>query len=274
MKVTRLGWMGAKTRFARMNAFYRGVLGLAVLSIDDVSGRFRLDDGTEVHVYGPQDADHAFFGKGPVVAFEVDDFAAARARLLDVGTEFIREEPQRASGRIWQHFIAPDGNVYEIIGADDAVPARCAKAGRSKLEDEPASPSAAMKLPFVNHVGARIEEQPGGLRRCTLSVQGHHFNSAGTVHGGVLFTLADTAMGAAFHSTLTPSETCATVEIRINYFRPVVAGAVVCTGEIISKGKTVANLEACIYAREVLVAKANGTFSVQRRGHTGAMKAA
>jgi hypothetical protein len=39
---------------------------------------------------------------------------------LGVGTEFIYEEPQRASGRIWQHFIAPDGNVYEIIGNDVA----------------------------------------------------------------------------------------------------------------------------------------------------------
>ena len=122
MKVTRLGWMGAKTRqFDRMNAFYRDVLSLEVLSIDDESGRFKLDDGTEVHVYGPQDPDHAFFGSGPVVAFEVDDFAAARARLLNVGTEFIYGEPQRALGRIWQHFIAPDGNVYEIIGND--VPA-------------------------------------------------------------------------------------------------------------------------------------------------------
>jgi hypothetical protein len=51
----------------------------------------------------------------------VDDFATARDRLLSVGTEFIYEEPQRALGRIWQHFIAPDGNVYEIIGNDVAA---------------------------------------------------------------------------------------------------------------------------------------------------------
>jgi catechol 2,3-dioxygenase-like lactoylglutathione lyase family enzyme len=119
MKVVRLGWMGTKTRqFDRMNAFYRDVLSLEVLSIDGEAGRFKLDDGTEVHVYGPQDQDHEFLGSGPVVALEVDDFAAARARLLAVGTEFLYEEPRRASGRIWQHFMAPDGNVYEIIGDD------------------------------------------------------------------------------------------------------------------------------------------------------------
>jgi hypothetical protein len=66
MNVMRLGWMGTKPRqFDRMNTFYRDVLSLEVLSIDDESGRFRLDDGTEVHVYGPQDQDHEFFGSGP-----------------------------------------------------------------------------------------------------------------------------------------------------------------------------------------------------------------
>jgi catechol 2,3-dioxygenase-like lactoylglutathione lyase family enzyme len=111
--------MGVKTRqFDQMNAFYRDVLNLDTSSIDRKSGRFKLADGTEVHVYGQLDEDHQFFGDGPVVALEVSEFAAARARLLGAGIKFVYEEPQRASGRIWQHFIAPDGNVYEIIGND------------------------------------------------------------------------------------------------------------------------------------------------------------
>ena len=122
MKVARLGWMGVRTRqFDQMNSFYRDVLGLDVLSIDDKSGRFRLKDGTEVHVYGQLDEHHDFFGGGPVVALEVDDFAVAHARLLSAGIEFVYEEPQRASGKIWQHFLAPDGNVYEILGNDVAA---------------------------------------------------------------------------------------------------------------------------------------------------------
>jgi catechol 2,3-dioxygenase-like lactoylglutathione lyase family enzyme len=122
MKVTRLGWIGTKTQqLDAMNEFYRDVLGLEVLSIDDSSGRFKLQDGTEVHVYGPKDRHHGFFGKGPVVAFEVDNFGVAQSRLLAAGVEFIYAEPQRASGRIWQHFRAPDGNVYELIGDDIAA---------------------------------------------------------------------------------------------------------------------------------------------------------
>ena len=80
MKVLRLGWMGARTQqFDQTNQFYRDVLGLDVLSMDDSSGRFKLEDGTEVHVYGPKDTHHEFFGEGPVVAFEVDDFAVAQS---------------------------------------------------------------------------------------------------------------------------------------------------------------------------------------------------
>jgi catechol 2,3-dioxygenase-like lactoylglutathione lyase family enzyme len=104
-----------------MNEFYRDVLGLDALSIDDSSGRFKLHDGTEVHVYGPKDKNHEFFSKGPVVAFEVDDFAVAQSRLRAAGVEFIYPEPQRASGRIWQHFRAPDRNVYEFIADDVAT---------------------------------------------------------------------------------------------------------------------------------------------------------
>ena len=122
-----------------------------------------------------------------------------------------------------------------------------------------------MKLPFVDHVGICVEERRDGLSRCTLSVEDLHFNSASIVHGGVLFTLADTAMGAALYPTLAPGEGCATIEIKINFFKPVVAGAVLCTAEIVSKGRTVANLEACVYVGEVLVAKANGSFAIFRR---------
>jgi hypothetical protein len=44
---------------------------------------------------------------------------AAHAALTEADIEFLYDRPQRAHGRAWQHFRAPDGNVYEIIGPDD-----------------------------------------------------------------------------------------------------------------------------------------------------------
>lgn len=120
MRVRGLAWLGVKTpKFAAMSAFYRDVLELPAIDPAASGARFRLADGTEVHVYDEADAEHDFFGTGPVVGLGVDDFHGARARLLAHGIEFIYAEPQRAAGKIWQHFRAPDGNVYELIGPDE-----------------------------------------------------------------------------------------------------------------------------------------------------------
>ena len=125
VKVLSLGWLGIRTvRASAMSAFYRDVLGLEMLTEDSTSSRFRLADGTETHVYTAADSEHEFFGTGPVVGFEVESFRAAHDALSKAGTEFIYAEPQRMAGKAWQHFRAPDGNVYEIIGPDDIDDAR------------------------------------------------------------------------------------------------------------------------------------------------------
>ena len=118
MRVESLVWMGVRTeRFQEMAAFYRDVLGLETLKDEPNDARFRLDDGTEVHVYGPGDEDHDFFGPGPVVGLLVDDFDATRERMLAAGIEFIGDVQQDRT-TTWNHVRAPDGNVYEIISRD------------------------------------------------------------------------------------------------------------------------------------------------------------
>lgn len=122
-----------------------------------------------------------------------------------------------------------------------------------------------MKSPFVDHVGMRLDECRAGLSRCTLKVAPCHLNPHGVVHGAVLFTLADTGMGAALYPTLQADEICATIEIKINFFKPVMSGEIICTSEIVNRGKTVANMESCVFVADVLVAKANGSFSIFKR---------
>jgi catechol 2,3-dioxygenase-like lactoylglutathione lyase family enzyme len=107
--------MGVRTaRFAETVAFYRDVLAMPIWHQTDQAVWFGLDDGTELHVYGADDEDHDFFGEGPVVGYEVDDFDATRVRMIAAGIEFIGE-PQRDGGTVWNHFRGPDGNVYEIM---------------------------------------------------------------------------------------------------------------------------------------------------------------
>ena len=120
MTVRSLSWIGVRTPNASaMSAFYRDVLGLEVIDEQQNGSRFRLADGTEAHVYPQDDKDHQFCGSGPVVGFKVDSFAVAHAAMIGAGLEFLYPSPQRHNGVAWQHFRAPDGNVYEIIGPDD-----------------------------------------------------------------------------------------------------------------------------------------------------------
>ena len=80
---------------------------------------FRAADGTQIHVYGPGDADHEFFGAGAAVGLVVDDFDAARAAMVAAGIEFVGE-PQQAGDAVWNHYHGPDGNVYELMGRTGA----------------------------------------------------------------------------------------------------------------------------------------------------------
>ncbi len=100
-----------------MSALFGDLLGAETVEERGGGTRFRAADGTALEVYPANDADHDFFGTGPVVGFRVDDFAAARTRMIAAGIAFLGD-PQRAGGAIWNHFVGPDGNVYEIIGAD------------------------------------------------------------------------------------------------------------------------------------------------------------
>jgi catechol 2,3-dioxygenase-like lactoylglutathione lyase family enzyme len=119
MAVGSLAWLGVRTRnAAAMTAFYRDVLRLEVILERPGTAWFRLGDGTQVHVYGPDDDEHDFFGTAPVVGFAVDSFPAAHTAMAAAGIEFLYPQPQRGDGQMWQHFRAPDGNVYEIIGPE------------------------------------------------------------------------------------------------------------------------------------------------------------
>lgn len=119
-RVRGLGFLGVRiedpARFEAAVALYRDTLGL--VPFREEPGRlvwFRLDDGTELHVYGPADTDHVAFGDRPCVGLRVDDVDAIRARMETAGVEFLWET-QRDEERAWAHYRGPDGTVYELIG--------------------------------------------------------------------------------------------------------------------------------------------------------------
>ena len=119
-----------------------------------------------------------------------------------------------------------------------------------------------MAHPFAELIDLRVDERRAGFSKLSLVVSGDHLNPHGVVHGAVVYAMADTGMGTALYPTLAEGEICATIEIKINYFKPIVTGRLSCVTEIVNRGKTVANLESRVYLDEVLVAQANGNYAI------------
>jgi acyl-CoA thioesterase len=119
-----------------------------------------------------------------------------------------------------------------------------------------------MSHPFAELIDLQVLEKRAGASRVELLVTNDHLNPHGVVHGAVVYAMADTGMGVALYPTLGEGEICATIEIKINYFKPIVAGRLSCTTQIVNRGKTIANLESRVFLGEVLVAQANGNYAI------------
>ena len=119
-----------------------------------------------------------------------------------------------------------------------------------------------MYHPYADLIGLRVEEMEDGHSRCSVESNEKLFNPHGVIHGAVIYSLADTGMGAALYPGLKKDEICATIEIKINYYQPVTSGTITCMTKVINRGKSVANMESDILCDDVLVAKANGNYSI------------
>lgn len=87
-----------------------------------------------------------------------------------------------------------------------------------------------------------------------------HANPMGTLHGGVLCDLADLAMGAAYASRLAEGETFTTLELKINFLKPVWNAHLVATGRVVRSGRTVGMAECDVTDQTgALVARASCT---------------
>ena len=116
---------------------------------------------------------------------------------------------------------------------------------------------------FARFLGFQMVERVDG--RCTMAIdvdRDRHFNPQGAAHGGVAYSLADTAMGGALHSLLPDGQWCATLEIKFNYHVRVGEGLLTCEAEVRHRGKRVANIDARLYQGGRLVGSANGNFAI------------
>jgi len=114
--------------------------------------------------------------------------------------------------------------------------------------------------PVATLIGFTLAEAEPGRAVVTLDADRRHANPMGTVHGGVLCDIADAAMGIAYAATLDEGETFTTLELKINFLKPVRAGRLVATGRVVKGGHTVGLVECDVLDdKERLVARASST---------------
>jgi len=95
------------------------------------------------------------------------------------------------------------------------------------------------KPPVAKLIGIEVTSIEEGRVTAELTVDERHANPMGTLHGGILCDLADAAMGLTHASTLEQGETFTTLELKINFLKPVWKGTLTATATIVKRGRTI-----------------------------------
>jgi uncharacterized protein (TIGR00369 family) len=119
--------------------------------------------------------------------------------------------------------------------------------------------------PVARLIGFEAKEIADGRATVMLAAGLQHANPMGTLHGGILCDIADAVMGMAFASTLAPEESFTTVELKVNFFRPIWQAQLKAEGSVVQRGRTIGYVECDITDEENrLVAKAASACMVLR----------
>jgi uncharacterized protein (TIGR00369 family) len=101
-------------------------------------------------------------------------------------------------------------------------------------------------MPSIGRLlGMRFDDVESGRVVVSLDTRPDFINPLGIVHGGILATLLDTAMGCAVHTTLPAGVSYSTLELKVNYIRavPPDGRALTAEGNVIHSGRRTATAE-------------------------------
>lgn len=104
------------------------------------------------------------------------------------------------------------------------------------------------EAPAVSALEIQISEVSFGKANFEFTPEDFHYNAVGTVHGGVISTILDTAMGCTLLTTLSKDITFTTLELKVNFLKAVTinTGKMIAVGKIIHAGRTTAMIEASL----------------------------
>ena len=109
-----------------------------------------------------------------------------------------------------------DKRCYEFGSYEDNIQAAKSLNGLEYLQammNGSIAPAPAVTTNGIDAVACAF-----GYAEFSITPQDFHFNAVGTVHGGVITTILDTAMGCTLMTTLTKEKTFTTLELKVNFF--------------------------------------------------------
>lgn len=114
--------------------------------------------------------------------------------------------------------------------------------------------------PIAQLLGFRMTELEEGMAVFEMETSERLYNPMGTLHGGVLCDISDAAMASAFATTLAEGESFTTVDIKLNFLKPVWNSKLRAVAKIIKRGNTIGLMDCHIYdEKNSLVAHATST---------------
>ncbi len=99
--------------------------------------------------------------------------------------------------------------------------------------------------PITETLDFKLTETSEGVAVFEIDCSEFHYNPLGTVHGGVVATLLDSAMSCAIHTLLPAGSGYTTVEMKVNFVRPILqdTGPLRCIGTVVHGGRRIATAE-------------------------------
>jgi acyl-CoA thioesterase len=124
----------------------------------------------------------------------------------------------------------------------------------------------ALQSGYFQLLNLHIDNAQNGEGAVSVHVDARLYHPQQIVHGGVIFTLADTAMAMALMSMLPADTRTSTIEAKINFLHPVRTGELSAIATIVHRGRSTAVLEATVYntdgTEHKAIARMLGTFHI------------
>jgi uncharacterized protein (TIGR00369 family) len=100
--------------------------------------------------------------------------------------------------------------------------------------------------PVMDTLGMTDMRAERGRVVVEMPAAGFHYNPLGSVHGGIISTMLDTAAGCAVHSTMAVGELYTSLDLTVKFLRPVTveSGLLACEGTVIQRGRRTALAQA------------------------------